>query len=143
MVELRGSNPLPLHYECGEPVPANFTEQRSRIRTPFCVRLGPLTCAEVFRTKLPGAPLFAQADGRAWSKDYWKDPIREAVRAAGLPAKATAYTLRHSTITDLVTSGLDLITVVRLAGTSVAMIEKHYAHLQHDRARDALASLAL
>lgn len=98
---------------------------------------------EQARSKLPAAPLFAQADGRPWSKDYWKHPIRDAVRAAGLPAGATAYTLRHSTITDLVTSGLDLMTVAQVSGTSVAMIEKHYAHLQRDRARDALATLAL
>lgn len=95
------------------------------------------------RNKLPGASLFAQADGKPWSKDYWKHPIREAVRAAELPVGTTAYTLRHSTITDLVTSGLDLMTVAQVSGTSVAMIEKHYAHLQKDRARDALATLAL
>lgn len=93
--------------------------------------------------KLPAAPLFAQTDGRPWSKDYWKGPIREAAQAAGLPPHATAYTLRHSTITDLVTGGLDLMTVAQLAGTSVRMIERHYAHLQRDRARDALATLAL
>lgn len=95
------------------------------------------------RDKLPKAPLFAQAGGRPWSKDYWKLPIRNAVGAAGLPAGATAYTLRHSTITDLVTGGLDLMTVAQVSGTSVAMIEKHYAHLQKDRARDALAKLVL
>jgi hypothetical protein len=46
-------------------------------------------------------------------------------------------------ITDLVTAGLDLFTVAKLAGTSVAMIEKHYGQLQHDVARRALAGLAL
>ena len=63
--------------------------------------------------------------------------------AAGLPADAVAYSLRHSTITDLVVSGLDMATVAALAGTSVPMIAKHYAHLQNDRAADALAGLAL
>lgn len=101
------------------------------------------TFKEQARGKLPTAPLFAQADGRPWSKDYWKHPMRDAVRAAGLPVGATAYTLRHSTITDLVTGGLDLMTVAQVAGTSVRMIEKHYAHLQRERARDALAMLSL
>lgn len=98
---------------------------------------------EQARDKLPKAPLFARADGKAWDKDAWKGPVKEAVHAAGLPAAASAYTLRHSTITDLVTGGLDLMTVAQVSGTSVRMIEKHYAHLQRDRARDALAALAL
>jgi integrase len=98
---------------------------------------------EQARDKLPKASLFARADGKAWDKDAWKGPIKEAVQAAGLPAAATAYTLRHSTITDLVVGGLDLMTVAQVSGTSVRMIEQHYAHLQRDRARDALATLAL
>lgn len=95
------------------------------------------------RSKLPAAPLFARWDGRRWSKDAWKVPIKAAALAAGLPADTCAYALRHSTITDLVTAGLDLFTVAALAGTSVAMIEKHYGHLQQERARDALAGLVL
>ncbi|MFC5577526.1 tyrosine-type recombinase/integrase [Lysobacter niabensis] len=98
---------------------------------------------EQVKSKLPSAPLFAQADGCAWTKDDWKKPIKAAVVAAGLPAEATAYTLRHSVITDLVQGGLDLLTVAQLSGTSVAMIEKHYGHLQRKRAAAALAGLAL
>src|SRR5690606_9709140 len=95
------------------------------------------------RSKLPAAPLFARWNGRRWSKDAWKVPIKAAALAAGLPADTCAYALRHSTITDLVTAGLDLFTVAALAGTSIAMIEKHYGHLQQERARDALARLVL
>lgn len=93
--------------------------------------------------KLPAAPLFAQADGRPWNKDGWKGPIKAGVIAAKLPLEATAYTLRHSTITDLVQDGLDLLTVAQISGTSVAMIERHYGHLQRKRAAAALAGLAL
>lgn len=95
------------------------------------------------RGKLPAAPLFARADGRAWDKDAWKKPIKEAALAASLPTEATAYTLRHSTITDLVQGGLDLLTVAQVAGTSVTMIERHYGHLQRERAAEALAGLVL
>lgn len=98
---------------------------------------------EQVRGKLPAAPLLARWDGKAWDKDAWKGPIKVAAAAAGLPAETTAYTMRHSVITDLVADGLDLFTVAALAGTSVAMIEKHYGHLQQERARDALAGLAL
>lgn len=93
--------------------------------------------------KLPLAPLFTRADGKAWNKDSWWSPINDAARAAGLPAGTSAYTLRHSTITDLVVDGLDLLTVAKLAGTSVRMIEKHYGHLRGEHAAKALAGLAL
>lgn len=92
--------------------------------------------------KLPGAPLFARAGGGFWDKDSWKGPFKAAVRSANLPLQTTAYTLRHSTITDLVQGGLDLLTIAQISGTSVAMIEKHYGHLQRKRAAEALASLA-
>ncbi|MEO6924756.1 MAG: site-specific integrase, partial [Bryocella sp.] len=99
--------------------------------------------AEEARSKLPGAPLFARWDGAAWNKFAWMKVIHEAVAAAGLPSQTTAYTLRHSVITDLVVGGLDLHTVAKVSGTSVAMIEKYYGKLRQDVARDALAALAL
>lgn len=111
------------------------------------ITLPPATAAffaEQAKRKLPAAPLLARADGRQWDKDAWKGPIRDAVKAAGLPAAATAYVLRHSTITDLIAiHRLPTLTVAQLAGTSVAMIEKHYGHLLQDHAREALAGLAL
>lgn len=91
----------------------------------------------------PGTPLFARADGTAWNKDSWFEPIRVAARAAGLPSNVSAYTLRHSVITDLVVGNLDLLTVAQLSGTSVVMIEKHYGHLRQDIAAEALAKLIL
>lgn len=95
------------------------------------------------KDKTPGAPLFAQAGGKSWDKDSWKKPIKDAASLSNMPALTTAYTLRHSVITDLVTGGLDLLTVAQLSGTSVAMIERHYGHLRADHAAAALAKLAL
>ncbi|MDE2076318.1 MAG: tyrosine-type recombinase/integrase [Burkholderiales bacterium] len=106
----------------------------------------PKDTAEFFKEqitdKLPAAPIFTMSDGRAWSKDYWKGPIKLAAQSAGLPESTTAYTLRHSTITDLV-QVLDLLTVAQISGTSVQMIQAHYGHLRHERAAEALAGLAL
>jgi integrase len=95
------------------------------------------------KDKLPSAPLLCQADGRRWNKDAWKKPIKAAASDAKLPNTTTAYAMRHSTITDLVTGGLDLLSVAQISGTSVAMIERHYGHLNADRAAAALAQLAL
>lgn len=95
------------------------------------------------KSKLPSAPIFADSVGRAWSKDAWKIPIKAAVVAVGLPRAATAYTLRHSVITDLVTGGLPALTVAQISGTSLVMIERHYGHLQQEQAAAALARLGL
>lgn len=99
--------------------------------------------AEQVSDKLPAAPLFMRANGQPWDKETWKRPIAAAVIAAGLPAGVTAYTLRHSTITDLVTTGLPLLTVAQISGTSAEMIERHYGHLARHAATEALAGLAL
>ena len=111
------------------------------------ITLPPATAAffaEQCKDKLPTAPLLARADGSAWNKDAWKYPIKDAVIAAELPAAATAYALRHSTITDLIAlHKLDTLTVAQLSGTSLLMIEKHYGHLLREHAAKALASLTL
>ena len=82
-------------------------------------------------------------NGKPWDKNSWKLPIAAAVKAADLPVGATAYTLRHSTITDLVQAGLPLLTIAQISGTSAEMIERHYGHLASDAAVAALSQLAL
>ena len=99
--------------------------------------------ADQVKNKLPSAPLFMRANGKAWDKNSWKIPIAAAVAAAKLPKEATAYTLRHSTITDLVSAGLPLLTIAQISGTSAEMIERHYGHLASDAAVEALGELAL
>ncbi len=98
---------------------------------------------EASKNKLPTAPLFARATGQAWDKNAWVPAFKAAAAAAGLPAHVTMYALRHSSISDLVAAGTDLATVATLSGTSVRMIEQHYAHLQQDVAAAALERLAL
>lgn len=95
------------------------------------------------KDKLPTASIFARSNGLAWNKDAWKYPIKDAVELAGLPGATSAYTLRHSVITDLIRARLPILTVAQLSGTSVAMIEKHYGHLVRDDAEAALASIAI
>ena len=99
--------------------------------------------AEQARNKLPAAPLLMQANGKAWNKEAWKRPIADAVSKAKLPEGVTAYTLRHSTITDLVNGGLPLLAVAQISDTCAEMIERHYGHLSRHAAAEALAGLAL
>ena len=93
--------------------------------------------------KLPAASIFMRAKGRPWDKNSWKLPIAAAAKAAELPAGVMAYTLRHSTITDLVQARLPLLTIAQISGTSAEMIERHYGHLASDVAVAALSQLAL
>lgn len=89
-------------------------------------------------------PLLSRANGNFWNKDAWKYPFKVALKAADLPLEATAYALRHSTITDLIAlHRLDTMTVAQLSGTSLGMIEKHYGHLLRNHAANALAALSL
>ena len=101
------------------------------------------TLAGQTKDKLPGAWLFTRSNGKPWTYNYWGRAIKDAVACGGLPPATTAYTLRHSTITDLVNGGLPLLTVGQISDTSAEMIEKHYGHLCRQAATDALAALAL
>lgn len=107
----------------------------------------PAEAAELFaaqaKDKLPSAPLFMRGNGSPWDRNSWKLPIAGAVVSAKLPRGATAYTLRHSTITDLVSAGLPLLTIAQISGTSAEMIERHYGHLVSGAAVKALGVLSL
>lgn len=94
------------------------------------------------KDKLPGALMFTRANGLAWDRNSWGDAIEIGAKQAQLPRGTTAYTLRHSTITDLVTAGLPLLTIAQISGTSAEMIERHYGHLTRDTALSALETLA-
>lgn len=107
----------------------------------------PAAASEFFAAHTKGkpadAPLFPRANGKAWDRHTWNDPIAKAVANAKLPSGPTAYTFRHSTITDLVNGGLPLLTVAQISDTSAEMIERHYGHLCRHTAAEALAGLAL
>lgn len=95
------------------------------------------------KDKLPAALMFANSRGTAWDRDSWSHQFRNAANAAGLPLECSAYDLRHSGITDLVTAGVPTITVATWAGTSVAQIEANYHHHAPEHSADALERLAL
>lgn len=111
-----------------------------RIRLP--VEAAKLMEAQA-KNKLPAAPLFMRAHGKRWTKDTWKVPIAAAAKTASLPMGVTAYTLRHSVITDLVLAGLPLLTIAQISDTSAEMIERHYGHLIDTAAVKALGELGL
>lgn len=98
---------------------------------------------EQSKGKLPAAPLLAREYGDHWNKDAWKKMFKVAVKEAKLPADTVMYTLRHVAISELIMGGMDSFIVARLAGTSVAMIEKHYGHLRHKETRQKLDAVRM
>ena len=73
-----------------------------------------------------------------WRRNQWVP----AVRAAGLSHRLTPYSMRHTFISwAIVTPGMSMFEIAKMAGTSAAQIEKTYAHLLRghaDRWRTAL-----
>ena len=95
--------------------------------------------------KGPDEPLLTDAksesDGR-WNKDSWKVRVKAAVIAAKLPRDVVLYTIRHAAISEMIAGGVDAFTVAKLAGTSTAMIDKHYGHLRHEQTRARLDAVS-
>lgn len=90
--------------------------------------------------KLPAARMFTHG-GEPWTPQAWAPMVKAAAAKAELSPDIVAYTLRHCWITDAILSGMDLLTVAKLTGTSLEMISKTYGHLVHDAARDKLAKM--
>lgn len=95
------------------------------------------------KDKTAAAPLFSRIAGQRWTKEAWRDELKEAVTAAKLNPAVVAYTLRHTAITDMLTGGVSIFIVAKLSGTSVQMIEKHYGHLLHMEAVKALDNVKM
>jgi integrase len=91
-----------------------------------------LSCeAEAFfkqqaKGKLPQAPLLISHEGLHWKHGQQQPPMKNAVRAAKLPADTVFYSLRHFHISKAVLAGVSLLAIAKNCGTSTAMIEAHY-----------------
>lgn len=95
---------------------------------------------ELFKTqrqdKLPAAPLFARENGEHWrSADDWRKPFKAQITRAGLRAHMVPYHLKHAAFSMLIGAGVDVLSVARMVGTSITMVDKHYGHLRHEDTR--------
>lgn len=79
--------------------------------------------------------------GVAWTRFEWRDAFQEARKAAGLPETVVMYSLRHVAISEMLVSGMDPMTVSKIAGTSIEMISRHYGHLIRDKVVAQLAKV--
>ena len=83
------------------------------------------------RAGAPEEPLFVNTKGGPlnqyhWAPEHWP----RCIKALGLPYRKF-YATRHTFISLALSEGADVYGVARYAGTSVAMIEKHYGKYIH------------
>jgi integrase/recombinase XerD len=77
--------------------------------------------------------VFVSRGGRALTREMLWVLVKKYVRRAGLTAKASPHTLRHSFATHLLAGGADLRTVQELLGHANIRTTQHYTHVDRDR----------
>ncbi|WP_412060357.1 tyrosine-type recombinase/integrase [Rubrivirga sp. IMCC45206] len=87
------------------------------------------------RTTEADGPVFRGATGGRVAVDYLTKRLQALAERAGVNKTVTAYALRHAYGTRMAGAGVPLLDLARLMGTSLRMIERHYAH--YDPARGA------
>lgn len=109
---------------------------RLRTRTTMLSDDGLAFFVKMGRSKLPGAPLISNDEGKHWTDQAWCAGIERAIAAVNKKAKkaaqqipkgASAYSFRHSRISELLqVYKIDPLTTAQQTGTSVQMIEAYY-----------------
>jgi len=86
----------------------------------------------------PNMQTNTQMDKKTHNK-HWK----KVLKLGGVTTAIDFYSLRHHYCSKMVSKGVPLFTVARLAGhKSTKMIEQHYGHLSPNAGRDALALIS-
>jgi integrase len=106
------------------------------------------------RGKLPKAPLIANASGEHFIDQQWCAGIERAIIAVNnaadieknpahrIPKGASAYSFRHSRISELLQLyAIDPLTVAQQTGTSVQMLQLHYFRFIESNMRERLNRL--
>jgi integrase/recombinase XerD len=77
--------------------------------------------------------VFVSRGGKALTREMLWILVKKYVRRAGLNAKVSPHTLRHSFATHLLSGGADLRTVQELLGHANIRTTQHYTHVDRDR----------
>jgi integrase len=104
-----------------------------------------LEVVERLSRNYPDGPLLRNRDGRQWTNSSVHLMLKRLRKKLGLTAgKMIAYSYRHTFATDWLLDGGSIKVLADLMGNSVAMIEKHYGHLDVDpgRMRQLLSTFA-
>jgi integrase len=85
------------------------------------------------------APMFT-LNGRAWNKSEQFRPMRAACTASGL-SPFPFYTLRHTAASNWLRAGVPMKYIADQLGNSLAICERHYAHVAPDHRAEVFANL--
>ena len=77
--------------------------------------------------------VFVSRGGRALTREMLWTIVKKYARRAGLNARVSPHTLRHSFATHLLAGGADLRTVQELLGHANIRTTQHYTHVDRDR----------
>lgn len=100
--------------------------------------------------KLPAALLFTVDGQKPWRRHLWAQEVRAAIAAHNktahslerLPPEASAYSIRHARISELLqVYAVDPLTVAAQTGTSLRMIERSYFKFIRSAMLEKLANL--
>jgi integrase/recombinase XerD len=88
---------------------------------------------KLVRSMSEACHLFVSRGGRALTREMLWVLVKKYVRRAGLNAKVSPHTLRHSFATHLLAGGADLRTVQELLGHANIRTTQHYTHVDRER----------
>lgn len=71
--------------------------------------------------------IFTEDNGEPWKVDNYQRPFKAAVKAAKLPIETVFYSLRHYHVSKALKANIPPQIVAENCGTSIRMLEKHYA----------------
>src|SRR5262249_44516447 len=97
---------------------------------------------EVAGDRARSEPLLSPAEAGRWQKSMQPRRIKAALKAAELPKSASFYTIRHTYISRAIERGMPLTLLAENVGTSVRMIELHYAHVLASTRRELVEKTA-
>jgi integrase len=89
----------------------------------------------------PDAYISVNGNGNASDRRDIAQRFATVRRNAGIRPAITIYSFRHLWISEMLMAGVDVLLVVRMAGTSVAMIERFYGHFCNQSYQAAQAQL--
>ena len=114
--------------------PKSKTKDRLTTLTPEAVAFFKRMAAG----KKPSDVLLPRAEGERWGRDQQRKPMQRALAAAGLPATASIYTMRHTAISRArARRQTDPVIAVNL-GTSPRMIDTFYGKFDADEVRQMI-----
>jgi integrase len=95
------------------------------------------------KDKLPAAHLLNDDGGKPWLKNGYRRTMLKAKLAAKMPSDFDLYAFRHYHISKALLAGIQAQVIAENCGTSVRMLEKHYAKFVGKDRRAMMNTMAL